>query len=251
MPERNEKVDTDVVKAIKKTSEKFGQLYPVLIDSNEITIDGIHRQVAIDNPTTFKVEKIKTKRDRLEARLVANHARKGQHKSTWVPTLSELGKILEREGVEKIGMKIAEETGLPYRTIMRHLPDKFKNKAQAQRASHPRLQNGNRLKIEKPSAESLVESPAKTKSSKLPTQPANEILEYKLTSEEKPRPRITVQKYSNQPWKAIIVPKDFLSKLEKACERKNINLEEAITLALMRLLEDLRSKKGCLQKMHR
>lgn len=247
------KIDSNVVQSIKKSSEKFGQLYPILVDFNDETIDGIHRQIALDNPKIYKVEGIKTKRDRLEARLVANHARKGQHKSTWVPTLNELAKILERQGVEKIGMKIAEETGLPYRTIMRYLPSEFKDKAQAERASHPRLPAGSPLEtLEKATAKSLVPSPAKTNAeiSKIPTQPVNEVVEYNIDRDQ-PKPRIEVKRFPNQPWRAIIVPKDFFEKLEKASMRRNVDIENAITLALMKLLQDLRSKKGCLQERHR
>lgn len=260
MGKREERVEEAVVKTIKKTSEKFGQLYPVLVDFHNEVIDGEHRRVAIVNPKTFKVSGIKTKKDRLEARLVANHARKGQHKSTWVPTLTDLGKLLEQEGVDKIGMKIAEETGLPYTTIMRYLPQEFKNLAQSDRASHPRLPNGSpEIESEIPLAESLVESPAKLEEkeiplptiiekNELPQQPLEEIIQEYRVPEDQPKPRIRVQKFSNQPWKAILIPKDFMDKLERTSEKRNVDIQEAITLALMKLLEDLRGKKGCLQE---
>lgn len=72
-------VDTEVVKAIKKSAEKFKQLYPILEDAHGQIIDGEHRRVALNSPDTRRLDYIKTKRDRLEARLIANHARRGQN----------------------------------------------------------------------------------------------------------------------------------------------------------------------------
>lgn len=226
MPKNVKKIDQNVIKSIKTSSKKFGQLYPILIDSHNQIIDGEHRRVALNNAKTFKLEKIKTKKDRLEARLVANHARKGQHKSTWIPTLSELAKILEREGIEKIGMHIAEETGLPYRTIMRYLPQEFKDEAQVKRASYPRnTQTKNKLVKERLPIDS-------------PTKDPEEILGYKINSNQ-PKPKIILQRFSNQPWKAVLIPKVFYEKLEKASIKRNLNIEEVITIAFMKLLEDL------------
>lgn len=221
-----EKIDKDIVKTIKDSSKKFGQLYPVLLDANDEIIDGEHRKQAIKNVSVVKLDSIKTKKDRLEARLVANHARKGQDASTWIPTLTELAKILAREGIEKIGLEIAEQTGLPYRTLMRYLPDEFKDLAQSQRASKPRLPSG----IQK---EGEFETPS-----------SSEVITTKVESlpQDKNRPKIAVREFKNQPWNAIIVPKDFYGKLKETCDKKGVNLEEEVTLALMRLLEELRRK---------
>lgn len=254
---KNEMVDSEIVKAIKKSSEKFKQLYPILEDANGQIIDGEHRRIAIKNPDTRKLDYIKTKKDRLEARLVANHARKGQNKKTWEFTLNELATILEREGVEGIGMKIASETGLPYRTIMRYLPNEFKDITQSQRASHPRLPHGTQKTAEKTklaTAQSLVQTPAESIPEKIISEPKktlqiNKISEGKNSWKNlKERPKITVQRFSNQSWRAIIVPKDFFEKLENACSKRDLDIEKAITFALMKLLEDVRSKGKCLQE---
>lgn len=258
MGKNAETIDREIVKSIKKSAEKFKQMYPILLDANEEIIDGQHRRMAFNNPETRKLDFIRTKKERLEARLVANHARKGQGKKYWEPTLNELALILQREGVDKIGIKISEETGLPYRTIMRYLSSEFKDQAQSQRASHPRLPTVSReKKLETEAlAKSLVPSPAKTTPEKTTSesevsQPVTgeEILEeYKVAKEEE-MPRVKIQRFSNQPWKAIIVPKDFFEKLDKACIRRKIDIERAVTLALLKLLEDLRSKAKCLEEM--
>jgi len=241
-----EKIDPNVVKTIKKSSKKFGQLYPILLDANEEIIDGEHRKKALEKPNILKLPNIKTKKDRLEARLIANHARKGQHKTTWTPTLNELAKLLAREGVEKIGMKIAEETGIPYRTLMRYLPNEFKDKAQAQRASHPRLSNGNHEKVKESQPSETKHLPEKTEkgidTKEVSSQQLGNLDEYEALS-EKPRPKIEIKEFRNQPWKAIIIPEEFYSKLEKACAKRDLNLQETVTLALMKLLEDLRRNR--------
>jgi len=250
------KVDKEVIDSIEKSSKKFGQLYPVLVDINGKLIDGENRKKVFENPSIKKLGNIKTKKDRLEARLVANHARKGQHKQTWVLTLDQLALILEREGVESIGIQIAKETGLPYRTLMRYLPSQFKNQAQSIRASHPRLPHGTPLPEEtetSTSASSLVQSPAKTKGEVHVHQsqekiPASEILEDFKPLVGKAVPKIEIKRFPNQPWKAIILPRDFFEKLESACSKSRVDMEEVVSLALLKLLEDLRRKNRCLGK---
>ena len=261
---RNEKeLDSEVLKAIRKSAEKFKQLYPILLDANGEMIDGDHRNKVFKTPEKRTLDYIKTKKDRLEARLVANHARNGQHKETWELNLKELAEILQREGVERIGMAISEETGLPYRTIMKYLPSSFKDASQSSRASHPRLQAGSQLErepealVEAP-ARSLVQSPAKSdpeesmnehaEQKPLPPLKASEVLEEYSKAEKDEMPRIELRNFMNQPWKAIILPKDFYAKLEKASIDARVDMEEVITLALVKLLIDLRSKARCLDK---
>lgn len=63
------------------------------------------------------------------------------------------------------------------------------------------------------------------------TQSINHVTDYCESLNEDEKPKIKIQRFSNQPWKVIIVPKDFFEKLERACERKNIDVEETISLA--------------------
>lgn len=231
-----EKIDPNVIKTILKSSRKFKEMYPVLLDANNELIDGRHRKEVDPSWSTRKLREIKTTRDRLEARLVANHARKGQHKATWVPTLSELGKILQREGIEKIGMKISEETGIPYRTLMRYLPEEFKDKDQVKRAKHPRLPTDSQKRTVNASVSVPVQNYQKTK------HVEEEIKEYK-SYRDKPRPRIEIKEFRNTRWVAIMIEEEFYEKLKSSCEKKSLDLQEAVTLALMKLLSDLRRAK--------
>ena len=253
---KTERLDKNVTKSIKKSSEKFKQMYPVLVDANGELIDGQHRSLIFKNPDKRKLDFIKTKKQRLEARLVANHARKGQNKKTWEYSLDELALILEREGIEKIGMSIASETGLPYRTIMRYLPSKYKDEAQSKRASHPRMPHGNQIKGENKANSSgnekveiegipMVNSSRPALPPSIPEKvPPEKVLEDLKSMSGKTSPKIEVKSFANQTWKAIILPKDFYTSLSLACEKHRLDMEEVITLALMKLLDNLRRKKS-------
>lgn len=254
---KNDKLDKNVIKSIKTSSEKLGQLYPVLLDANDEIIDGDHRKKALVEPKTLRLPHIKSKKDRLAARLVANHARRGQHRSTWTPTLDELGRILSNEGIELIGKQISEMTGLPYRTVMRHLPDQYKNKAQSLRASHPRLPSGTPALLEPledegamseclPQSSAESQTPAKTSVGETAIveskDPCQIIEEFKPLSESK-RPNVEIKEFANQHWRAIILPQDFYFKLRDICEKRGLDMEEVVTLALMRLVEELKRIK--------
>jgi len=244
-----ERIDEDVVEAIKNSAKKRGQLYPILVDANDIIIDGEHRNRAIKDPNIVKLPQVKSKKDRLEVRLIANHARKGQDRSSWVPTLTELAKEFQKEGIlEKIGMKISEETGVPYRTLMRYLPDEFKDQAQSSRASHPRSEEkkSDSLALPQESEEELSTEERKSSAERVTESkslPVTEVLKEYEDIKDKPKPHIEVKEFKNQRWKAIIVPEDFYEKLKEVCERNHIDLQEAVTLALVKLLEDLRRKR--------
>jgi len=248
---KNDKTNKDLVEAIKKSSKKFQQFYPILLDANGEIIDGEHRKKAIQNARTLKLRNIKSKKERLCARLITNHARKGQNKDTWVETLTQLGLIFQREGCEKIGQRIAEETGLPYRTLMRYLPNQFKDEEQSKRASHPRLPHGiQKMETTVPQTTAGTQSSAeKRKKRQEPTVqnapvPVSKVIEEFKPLYDKPLPRIEIKEFANQPWKAIIVPEDFYEKLRHICDKRGVHLEEAISFALMKLLEDLRRKKN-------
>ena len=77
----------------------FRQLYPVLVDEAGEVIDGKHRLQADPNWKKMKVEGIKTTKDRLIARMVANGCRReipAKEKKRWV---NDLARILEKESV--------------------------------------------------------------------------------------------------------------------------------------------------------
>jgi len=89
---------------LKSSSERIGQLYPILVDYYGNIIDGDHR---------FGVD-AKWRRIRLEHIGIENG---------------------------RITYKIAEKTGMSYQWVMKYLPDRFKDCLQSERAK-PALRRG-------------------------------------------------------------------------------------------------------------
>jgi len=116
----------------------FRQLYPILVDEAGEVIDGKHRLQADPNWKKMKVEGIKTTKDRLIARMVANGCRReipAKEKKRWV---NDLAKILKKEGIRAggktfppdyeigIATTISRLTGWTEPTVHKYLADRFK-----------------------------------------------------------------------------------------------------------------------------
>jgi len=113
---------------LKSSSERVGKLYPILLDKYGNVIDGVHRLAVDSNWPKVHLTHIESERDRLIARLVGNVCRRkvtSKEKSTM---LKELGKMYLEGGLVKgkISQKIADETGMSYRWVMKYLPDCLK-----------------------------------------------------------------------------------------------------------------------------
>jgi len=113
---------------LAKSKRSVGPLYPVLLDARGRVIDGLHRREADPNWPSVTLEHIKTERERLVARIVANICRRDISLEERKTQIQELAKLLAQEGVERGRMvsKIAELTGLTDRYIRMLLPEEFK-----------------------------------------------------------------------------------------------------------------------------
>ena len=122
---------------LKSSAERIGQLYPILVDYHGNIIDEEHRFGVDEKWRTVRLEHIRTEKDRLVARVVSNTVRRSVPSKEKTELLKRLGEIYLNEGVKpgKIAYKIAEETGMSYRWVMKYLPDRFKDSAQSERAS--------------------------------------------------------------------------------------------------------------------
>jgi hypothetical protein len=90
------------IKELKKSSERIGQLYPILLDHYGRIIDGEHRS-KVDSQWRSSTEKMEL--------------------------LNQLGEIYIREGIAvgKIAYRLSETTGMSYRWVAKYLPAKFKD----------------------------------------------------------------------------------------------------------------------------
>jgi len=121
---------------LKSSSERIGQLYPILVDYFGKIIDGEHRFGVDQNWRTVKLGNIKTEKDRLIVRIVCNTVRRSVSDMEKRELLCRLGELYLDEGIEpgKIAHKIAYETGMSYQWVMKYLPDRFKDRLQSERA---------------------------------------------------------------------------------------------------------------------
>lgn len=113
---------------LRLSSKTVGKLYPVLLDRDGNVIDGKHRLAADESWPKIKLEHVGCERERLLARLISNVCRRTVSSSEKSDTLARLGRIYleagERPG--KLAYRIAQETGMSYRWVMKYLPDDLK-----------------------------------------------------------------------------------------------------------------------------
>jgi hypothetical protein len=115
---------------LRLSAKTVGKLYPVLLDRDGNVIDGKHRLAADESWPKIKLEHVGCERERLLARLISNVCRRTVSSSEKSDTLARLGRIYleagERPG--KLAYRIAQETGMSYRWVMKYLPDNLKAK---------------------------------------------------------------------------------------------------------------------------
>jgi len=191
---------------LKSSSEKIGQLYPILTDYYGNIIDGEHRFSADQNWKKMRLENIKTEEHRLIARIISNSLRRTVSGAEKVDLLGRLAEIYFSEGIEngKIAYKIAEKTGMSYQWVIKYLPDKFKDRMQSERArfSQPAIQRRATAKFLKPHGEVL-----------------------------------TVKNYANTEFVNLIMKKSLYQKLEekaKKLETTSINLIYSALLLILK-----------------
>lgn len=125
---------------LKKSENKIGQLYPVLVTKDGKIIDGFHRKDADPNWKTLVLPEIDDEEKLLAARLIANFHRR--HVEQWEKEewINGLARIYQKEGLKvsvRVGSaqprnqiidKIGEVTGLDETTIRDYISSEFKQK---------------------------------------------------------------------------------------------------------------------------
>jgi len=119
---------------LRKSEEKVGQLYPVLLSKDGKIIDGLHRLNIDSKWRTEVLEHIDTREKFLKARIIANLHRRTVPASeirAWINELAELA--LTEKGIKpgQISRWIADETGYSRDRVTELLEPKYKNLAKA------------------------------------------------------------------------------------------------------------------------
>lgn len=112
-----------------KSTSLVGQLYPVLVDAEGKTIDGLHRQEKIPQWRTETHPEIDTPEKYWVARLVANKCRREVSKDEVIEYMDKLGEIYLNQGVSlgEITKRIATNTGYKLGTVQKYLSSKYKD----------------------------------------------------------------------------------------------------------------------------
>jgi len=119
---RKEMVEEENVFDLKGSTKFIGPLYPGLIDNQGRVIDANHRLRADPNWPMVIMKNIDTDLKYHVAKLVANYC----HRKVPPEELREdLVNIAKLSGWSP--QRISEMTGVSYSTVMRHLPDEFKD----------------------------------------------------------------------------------------------------------------------------
>lgn len=109
---------------LKLSREKLGALVPILTDAHGNIIDGFHRLEIDSNWPRIKLENVIDPVQLEMARIAINQCRRvvdTEERAKGYGKLIELTKWTPKQ--------LADNMGIPYRTIMRYLPDKFKEKS--------------------------------------------------------------------------------------------------------------------------
>lgn len=113
--------DQELIETLKKTKEKFGPLYPILKDADGNIIDGFHRFEADPEWPTVIVDWLDSDVDFEALRLISNWIRREVSPSEKSQSLAKIAELTEWTPNE-----ISENLGIPYRTVMRYIPDEYK-----------------------------------------------------------------------------------------------------------------------------
>lgn len=118
------------VSDLKRSSQRVGRLYPILLDNDGNVIDGLHRLAADATWPKIRLDHVCSEKERLLARLISNVCRRTVSSGEKREMVERLGRICLDEGekVGKLAHVLAEMTGMSYRWVMKYLPDKYKQK---------------------------------------------------------------------------------------------------------------------------
>lgn len=122
---------------LKKSENKIGQLYPILVTKDGKIIDGFHRKDADPNWKTLVLPEIDDEEKLLAARLIANFHRRQvskEEKSEWINGLAKIYKAQGLSPAKLVGSRVRNEikeklmevTGLSDTTLLEYLLDDFK-----------------------------------------------------------------------------------------------------------------------------
>lgn len=204
---------------LRLSAKTVGKLYPVLLDRDGNVIDGKHRLAADASWPKIKLEHVGTERERLLARLISNVCRRTVSSSEKSDTLARLGRIYleagERPG--KLAYRIAQETGMSYRWVMKYLPDDLKTRpGLGGQEVYKHKGNNNVCKVARPATIDLE----------------------KLVSKPEGR-KLIIRTYTNANFVNLALEKKMYQEFERVAENLGSTAETIICNAMILILKEI------------
>ena len=198
---------------VKRLSNSFQKRYlfsPILINEKWQIIDGQHRFQADRKWRRVRLKHIKTEKDRLVARIVANNVRRSIPQREKRSLLNELASLLHKEGISpgRIASSIAEETGMSYRWVVKYLSTEFKDDSQSKRASA---------------------------AARCAAQMRSDVFTPPMRNSG-----IVIKSYVNTKFVSVTIEKKFYEEFEKACLEIGVMVETSMAKALEQYYQKMR-----------
>ena len=217
--------ETITTSDLKNSSLRVGRLYPVLVDRDGNVIDGKHRLAVDADWPRLTLDHIGSEKDRVLARLASNVCRRAVSSDEKSEMLETPGTIFLEEGEKQanLGYRIAAETGMSYRWVMKYLPTHLKDRPGLGGPSKlPKLENGERNKDTNESKQC----------------PTMDILKILSGSSERV---VLVRTYVNTDFVHLILEKRCYENLQKAVESLGVTPETVISNMIDLLLNEIKN----------
>lgn len=210
---------------LKRSSQKVGRLYPVLLDKNGIVIDGQHRLAADAAWPKIRLDCVCSEKERLIARLISNVCRRTVSSDEKRELVERLGRICLEEGekVGKLAHVLEEMTGMSYRWIMEYLPDKYKQRPGLGGPTRRSWVDKGEVGFDK----SKVAGHATGSNGLLLSSPVKKF--------------VSIRDYRNADFVNILLERDFYDKLIVSSTALGVSAESVINNAIILALKELES----------
>lgn len=211
------------VSDLKHSSKVVGKLYPVLLDADGNIIDGQHRLAADSDWPAVRLFHIRSERERVLARLISNVCRRAVSAKEKREMLERLGEIYIAEGERRgrLAYRIAEETGMTYRWVMKYLPQEMKGRPGL---GGPSDRSG------------LDKGKANVDICKLERRSTGDFLRLFSVSSERV---VVVRTYVNANFVNLTIEKRFYDNFEKLADRLGIATETMVNNAMIMMLKEI------------
>lgn len=211
----------DAIASLKESASRVGKLYPILVDSRGEIIDGTHRFAVDPNWPQIMLQNIRTEKQKLLIRLIGNVCRRSVPKEEKTQILKRLGEIYLSEGVKEgtLARKIAVDTGMSYRWVMKYLPNVLKER--------PGLGGPHKGCFTRE-----CPGPSVRKSTRV------EELRDLLLAYSNERV-VTITAYAHTQYAGVMLDRAVYSRFEKAAQKLRIKVDMIINYALISALKEI------------